>query len=409
MKKFVRAVAALGIGTAFMFTGSDAASAAAFTNGNVVVCRVGSGTGSLVNTGSPVFLDEFSPTGTLVQSIAMPTTASGANKPLIASGTASSECGITRSDDGKFLIVTGYGSTIPAASSLSGSTGATVNRVVGIVDAAGIVNTSTALTDYASGNNPRSAVSTNGTDLWLAGGTGGVRYATAGATTSADLSSTTLANVRQLHIFSGQLYASSSSGTNTFRGVSTVGTGLPTSGAQTVTRLPGLADATNPSSYSFFLADLSAVVPGNDTLYVADDAGTGGLQKFSLVSGSWVSNGAIGSADTFRGLTAVASGSSVTMFATRKGGTGATGGGELVTLVDATGYNAALAGTPTLLATASANTAFRGVALAPLSAPDPVVPETPLAILMPLSAVGVAIWFYHRRNQRSLATVHNTH
>ncbi|MEI9947639.1 MAG: hypothetical protein WDO74_01285 [Pseudomonadota bacterium] len=55
----------------------------------------------------------------------------------------------------------------------------------------------------------------------------------------------------------------------------------------------------------------------------------------------------------------------VTLYATRKGGGGAAGGGELVSVVDASGYNGAFASTPTLLVTAAANTAFRGVAFAP--------------------------------------------
>jgi len=55
----------------------------------------------------------------------------------------------------------------------------------------------------------------------------------------------------------------------------------------------------------------------------------------------------------------------VTLFAVRKGGTAAAGGGELDSLVDATGFGGTFAATPNLLATAGANTAFRGVALAP--------------------------------------------
>ena len=66
---------------------SSRATAAPFTPGNLVIYRVGNGTDSLANTGSPVFLDEFSPAGTLVQSRPMPTTASGANRRLVASGT----------------------------------------------------------------------------------------------------------------------------------------------------------------------------------------------------------------------------------------------------------------------------------------------------------------------------------
>ena len=103
---------------------------------------------------------------------------------------------------------------------------------------------------------------------------------------------------------------------------------------------------------------------GLDTLYVADDGA--GLLKYSLVQGAWTSNGVVGAAsDTYRGLTGVASGSSVTLFATRKGGSAATGGGELVVVQDPAGYNGAFAATPTTLATSATNTAFRGVAFAP--------------------------------------------
>ena len=103
-------------------------------------------------------------------------------------------------------------------------------------------------------------------------------------------------------------------------------------------------------------------------MYVADDTNGagGGVTKYSLVSGSWTANSTAGSsADGYRGITGSVSGGTVTLYATRKGGSGATGGGELVSIVDAGGFNAAISGTPTLLATAAANTAFRGVALAP--------------------------------------------
>src|SRR5690242_16473910 len=64
---------------------------AAFTPGNLVIYRVGSTGTPLVNTGSPVFLDEYTPTGTLVQSVAMPTTANLPQEQLVASGVASAE------------------------------------------------------------------------------------------------------------------------------------------------------------------------------------------------------------------------------------------------------------------------------------------------------------------------------
>jgi uncharacterized repeat protein (TIGR01451 family) len=329
---------------------------------DVAVYRVGDGTSSLVNTGSPVFLDEIRPDGVVVRSIPLPTTASGAQKQLIASGTATSEGLLTRSTDGRYLVLTGYARNLGGSGSLSGTASATVNRTVGRVDASGTVDTSTALSDFADGNNPRGAASTNGANLWVAGGAGGIRFATLGATTSTQLS-TTVTNLRQPSIFNGQLYVSTGSG-STVR-VGTVGSGTPTTSGQTITNLPGFPTSGSPNA--FVLADLSAAVPGVDTLYVADDGA--GLQKFSLVSGSWVSNGTVGTAtDAYRGVTAQVTGSTVTLYATRKGGGGATGGGELVVLADASGYNGAFAGIPTVISTAANNIAYRGVDLMPVCA-----------------------------------------
>src|SRR4051812_24363275 len=71
--------------------------ATGFTLGNLVVYRVGDGSAALAATATAVFLDEYTPTGTLVQSIAMPTVVSGANKRLTASGTATTEGFLTLS------------------------------------------------------------------------------------------------------------------------------------------------------------------------------------------------------------------------------------------------------------------------------------------------------------------------
>jgi hypothetical protein len=79
-----------------------------------------------------------------------------------------------------------------------------------------------------------------------------------------------------------------------------------------------------------------------------------------------VENGIFGtSSDAYRGLTGVIENNNVVLYATRKGGTSASGGGELVKVTDAAGYNTAINATDVLLATAPVNTAFRGVAFAP--------------------------------------------
>ena len=329
---------------------------AIFTPGNLVVYRVGSGTGNEVNSGNPVFLDEYTTAGAFVQSIALPTTKSLPQWPLIASGTATSEGLLTRSVDGRYLICTGYG-TNTGGTSLSGTTSTNVPRVIGRVDSAGNVDTSTALTDWTSGNNPRSAASVDGTGFWGAGA-GGLVYAAFGSTTATAL---TNANGRIVNIYNNQLYLSGAAATA--RNLNAVGTGLPTSGQQPLTVLTGV---TNSSPYGFAFFTLNGG-PGPDTLYVADD-NTNGIVKYSLVDSTWVSNGKI-TATAIRGLCGSVSGGTVSLYGTTGGG-GAAGGGSIYAVTDTAGYNAApSSGAATTMATAAANTAFRGIAFAPVAPP----------------------------------------
>lgn len=344
--------------------------AAPFTQGNIVIYRVGTGSAALTNASTAVFLDEYTSAGTLVQSIALPTADSGANQSITASGTATSGGMISRSSDGQYVIVTGYDSA-PGVASITGSATTTVTRVIGRVAADGSVNSSTTTTSFSL-DNIRGATSTDGQGFWASGANTGIIYQLLGGSGAGTIVSNTVTNNRSLGIFGGQLYVSSGSGTNTFRGVNAVGTGLPTTTGQTTTRLPGMNDTDNPSSYQFFFADLDAGVAGNDTLYIADDA-AGALTKWSLIGGTWTKNNTIGvNADDYRGLTGSVSGATVTLYATRDNGTGAD---TLVSIVDATGYNAAMTASPTVVATAATNTAFRGVTLAPVEIPQLIVTE----------------------------------
>ena len=347
--------------------GSAGVQADLITPGDLLIYRIGTGSSALTSAATSVFLDEYNTSGTLIQSIAMPNAVSGSNKILTASGTASSEGGLSISPDGQYVALTGYNAAAGTAG-VSSAASATINRTVGIVNVAtGNIDTSTALTDAPSANNIRSAVTNNGTDIWIAGAAGGVRYTTVGATTGTQLS-TTVTNIRQLEIFNGQLFASDSSGSTNRLG--TVGTGLPTTAGQTITNLPGFATSTG-SPYSYFLTHLNGTGTDLDTLYVADDSV--GITKYSLFNSTWVSNGTVGAdADDYRGLTGVVNGSSVNLFATGSGGTAAAGGGKLVSFIDNSGYNAAFAGTGTTLATAGAQTAFRGVVYVPSVAAVPV-------------------------------------
>lgn len=330
------------------------ASAAALTNGNLVVYRVGDGTAALSNTGTAVFVDEYTPTGTLVQSIAMPTAASGSQLSLVAGGSATSEGYLNLSGDGRYVSLTGYNAAVGASNPANGAA-ATPVRTIGLLDlSTGLVDTSTGINDVSGA--ARSAYTVDGTNIFYAGGSGGFRsqaFGTNGA--SVNVASTTTNN-RVVRAFGTQLYGMTGSGTGR---IGTIGTGISNSAGQTFTALPGITSTQATSAYGYFLADLDAGVAGYDTLYIADDAATtGGLQKYSLVSGSWISNGKIGSLSTYRGLDAVVTSSGVQLYVT--------GSSAIFSVLDTAGYNNAFSTTTlSTVATAGTNTNFRGIAVIP--------------------------------------------
>ena len=345
-KSFLLLIAFLG----FSLSGIIAARASDFTSGNLVVVQVGDGSSSLSSSATSVFLVEYTPAGSLVQTIALPTAASGANKPITVTGNGTTEGFLKLSVDGHHLTLAGYAAT-PGTASVAGTTSASVNRVVAVVNVHGAIDTTTAINDGYSGGNVRSVVSTDGTNFWLggtsSGSSGGNHYAILGSTSSTQVSSTP-GNVRDVGIFNGQLYMSASSGT--FLGVSTIGSGVPTTAGQFATLLPGLSIS---SAYDFWFKDSS-------TLYVADDnsvATGGGIQKWTFDGiSSWshqytLTNGPC------RGLTGTVDGNgNAVLYATPA----ANSANTLITMTD-TGSNAPV----TILATAPTNTVFRGVAFAP--------------------------------------------
>ena len=176
---------------------------APFTAGNVVVYRVGSGTGSLMDTGNPVFLDEYTPAGTLVQSVQMPTTGTGASRRLVASGSATAEGELTRSADGLYLVATGYDAAIPHITGLPGTTSSAVARTVARIACDGTIDTTTALTDAGSDGGPKSAVTNDGSTFWFAGATG-IRYTVLGNVAASTQVSSTALDFRQINIYQNQ-------------------------------------------------------------------------------------------------------------------------------------------------------------------------------------------------------------
>jgi hypothetical protein len=184
-----------------------------FTPGNLVIAAEGcgahagtctsvpSGTGNGTlnssiggygdNQASPVTLFQYAPTGTssvvYVNSLLLPQKASGANFPISGEYGSSSEGGLQLSGTGQYLTFMGYGINAPIfdaayfagfsadpygaapsgalaqSGSLTGQSYAAVPRVVTLIDSNGNANSSTALFNVFSANNPRSIYTADGT------------------------------------------------------------------------------------------------------------------------------------------------------------------------------------------------------------------------------------------------------
>ena len=335
--------------------------AQSFGAGNIVVLRIGKGDSPMTaGVAQRVYLDEYSPCGEKVRSIQMPDTVIGTNRRLtLPISTADySEGYMSLSQDGQYLALGGYDAA-PGTANVSTTASSTVNRVVGVVDASGTVNTSTAFSNRFNAVVIRSAA-VDGTKVWATGGGSGIVYAALGSTgTSSTLLSSTTG--RCLAVFDSQLYATS---TATGYRLAKVGTGLPTTGSQTLTNLPGYT-TTDGSPYQFLMVHLNGSGTTPDVLYVADN---NLLKKYSLVSGSWVANGTVGngSNDKYRGVTGYVSGTDVVLYAVRRNDNAIGNGGEIVKLTDNTGYNASFSSiTAEIVAQADDNEVFRSIVMAP--------------------------------------------
>jgi hypothetical protein len=326
----------------------------AITPGNIVVLRIGDGVSALSSAAFPVFLEERTTGGTLVQTIALPTAINGANYALTLSGSGTSEGALTMSSNGSYITLGGYNAA-PGTAAIAGTNTATVLRSIALVDMAGGINTATALDAFSAGN-IRSVVTVDGTAFWAAGSISGIRYITAGAATNSHTQlSVSPTNNRVVNIFNNQLYCSAASGF--FQSIYSIGTGLPTTSGQTSTSLPGMPVVAGPSPYAYSMNAAGTVA------YVADDraiASGGGVQKWTFSAGTWSLAYTLSTGLTAgcRGLAVDWIGSNPVITVTNT----PTSANSLFMATDA-GASSAF----TNIATAGTNTVYRGVVMIPLT------------------------------------------
>ncbi|HEX3356208.1 MAG TPA: PEP-CTERM sorting domain-containing protein [Tepidisphaeraceae bacterium] len=418
--KLAKSVTLLGASALALAVSSVVNAAPIFTGGDLVVTQVGDGINPLSGNAFAVTLAQYDPT-TVNQllpnaTVALPAAAAAptsGNRNLLISGAANTEGILKLSGNGAYLVLAGYNST-PGTGGPNSASSLTTNRVVGLVDPNGNVDTTTALNDVASAQNVRSAYSTDGNSIWVGGNggngvtinavsvtTNGVHYTTRGSSNSANTGTTSTglntsgltANLRSLAGFNGQLYVSSNNTSGTGapnKGVDTVGaagSGFPTVAPQINTNIPTLpsnpgtiADYWFKDANTLYIADTRAFVAGGGT-------GSGGVQKWAFVDtnadstpDTWQFQYAlsVGNNDSLAGaglagaagLTGMVDGlGNILLYATTfdtNAGTGAAGAAQ-TNLVEIT--DTGVSSLPTLLATSAANTAFRGVAFAPTPEP----------------------------------------
>ncbi len=336
-----------------------------FTNDRIVVLRVGSGT-ALTSSATPLFLDEYTTSGTAGIIVAVPTTTSGNVTRVTGSGSATSEGQLNLSVNGSYLTFGGY-DAVPGQLNINSTAG--INRVVVRVGSDGTIATTvvtttdaTAVNNSYTTNNFRSVASTDGSQFWLGGNgtasTGGVRtVAFTGSTVPVIASqvSNTTNNIRGVNIFGGQLYYSTASGTN---GVYAVGAGVPTSSSNTSTIKITATDA-----YGYSFIDRGG---GNLNCYVVSGSPAALLKFSSQDNGAtWTARGSITASASLYGIAGRLEGGTPVLYAISSASS--TSISNLVKLTDASVFDAAITGSFTTIASSATNTAFRGIAFAPIA------------------------------------------
>ncbi len=282
------------------------AAASPFGAGNIVIFRIGDGYEILSNSQNTVWLDEYTTNGTYVQSLMMPTNWFGANAPLISDGYDFAQGEMALSQDGRFLVVPGFGAYWNQNTNYSlPSEWATneVPRVVGLVDGQGNINTTTILTDaFVNTAEIRSAASTDGTNIWLDTDSAGIIATTLGSAVATQVYATSSA-LRYINVYSNRLYFTKSTGI-----FDATNNPLPMVTNALFGYLPGTpTNGTEP--FGFVMFNMTGG-PTPDTLYTAEGTmsfsgeNAGAVMKYCLVSGVWSNAGSLGAVDAC-GLTGV--------------------------------------------------------------------------------------------------------
>ncbi len=361
---------------------------AQFTANRLVVTQYGDGASALDATATSVFLKEFPLTPAIpfvtpavsTYSLAMPTAVNGANKPLTGQGNAGNEGLLTLSTDGNFLNLFGY-ALVPNSTVAKADT-----KTIATISANGVINTTTTVPGSNTFEQPRSAISVDGSEFWFNFNGGGIRYTTLGAATNTAVNSSPLGSVRSTNIFNGQLYETTNS---TAVGAFHVGKITATASGNKLPKstevnnantapieMPGISASTSPNQVVFLNSSLVSGEP--DVIYVANDD-SGFIEKWvysptAIPTPTWVLKGTVTAssavgAENIKGITARIIGGTAFVYANT-----AT---SIVSLTDVNAISSTISDVLTpiaIIATAPVNTAFKGIAFTPGTITATVLP-----------------------------------
>ena len=268
---------------ASMLIGANVWAAQPFTKGNLVLYRVGDGVAAFDKTAAPVFLDEYKIEADgmlkLVQSVAMPVQTNGTNMRLTLPCTSHLEGAMTRSEDGRYLVVPGYNAEV-------GASVASAERVGALVDYQGNVDATTGMPSSCL-ESFRGVASADGSGIYFSGkigkAPGSLFYSAKGSFEPSPLS--TVGTLRHVRVIDGQLLAGSDSYWYE------IGEGLPTADEQV--RKEMMKYYQKSGFYDIYIAHL----PQGKVAYVAstgaalNNVAYKGIFKYSLVEDAWVYNG----------------------------------------------------------------------------------------------------------------------
>jgi hypothetical protein len=323
---------------------------------NLVVIRVGNGAQALTANGNSMFLDQFTGNGVYLNTLNIPDDGSTAlitmGPNAVPSPSSVTGTGLSRSADGRFLVVAGYNTNLTYGAALHNATSQAVPRGIGLIDVTAQYTLPVSSTDLTFTQTFfRSAVADGTNNFWGAARTPGTYYF--GFDQSPAMVQSIFSNMRAMAVFNGSIYCVSAVGGN--NGVLKLD-GMPPITGSPLIPAPLFSGSTATS-------DLE-VSPNGNLIYVADDrnAPSGGIQRyeFDTNSSTWslvytLTNGVESGA---RYVTANFSGPNPVIYAITKE---ATDENNRIVIIEDTG--AASVGTS--VAAAGANQNFRGIRFGP--------------------------------------------